>query len=195
MATGKPTSWWTTLPGVLTALAALVTAGTGLMLGLHQVGLIGASTPQSPSRTVSQEDTSTAYAGAGSTSGPLASPAPAGQFSARLPYKQRFRVGDLAYEILSATITTEADNKLALSLSMRMLNYGDYDANFWDASFRVIVGQDTHPATGNLNELVPGDSTKVGSVLFVIPDNTRAAVLKIKYPGGERQIPFEVLRS
>jgi hypothetical protein len=29
----------------------------------------------------------------------------------------------------------------------------------------------------------------------VMPDNTRAAVLKIKYPGGERQMPFEIVSS
>jgi hypothetical protein len=38
----RPLSWWQTVPGILTAVAALITAITGLLLALHQVGLIGA---------------------------------------------------------------------------------------------------------------------------------------------------------
>ena len=35
------TSWWRTLPGVLTAVAAAATAIAGLIGGLHQTGLLG----------------------------------------------------------------------------------------------------------------------------------------------------------
>ena len=38
-ATGR--SWWTTLPGVLTAIAAVLTAVTGLVAVLAQQGVIG----------------------------------------------------------------------------------------------------------------------------------------------------------
>jgi hypothetical protein len=34
----KPQSWWQTLPGILTAAAAIITAITGLVVALHQVG-------------------------------------------------------------------------------------------------------------------------------------------------------------
>jgi hypothetical protein len=37
----SPRSWWTTLPGVLTGIAALVTAGTGLLVALVQGGMLG----------------------------------------------------------------------------------------------------------------------------------------------------------
>ncbi|GAA1956129.1 hypothetical protein GCM10009798_14340 [Nocardioides panacihumi] len=40
-AEGKAASFWTTLPGVLTAVAGLLTAVTGLVVGLAQAGLIG----------------------------------------------------------------------------------------------------------------------------------------------------------
>jgi len=39
-------SFWTTLPGILTACAALVTAVGGLIVGLDKVGLIGPSSPE-----------------------------------------------------------------------------------------------------------------------------------------------------
>lgn len=37
----NPTSWWHTLPGVITALTGLVTAITALIVGLNQTGVIG----------------------------------------------------------------------------------------------------------------------------------------------------------
>ncbi|WP_460663477.1 hypothetical protein [Kribbella swartbergensis] len=93
---------------------------------------------------------------------------------------------------MSATTRPDANGKLALTVSVRMTNHDRYDANFWDANFRVIAGPDTYPASGGLNELVRGDSTKLGEVLFVLPDTTRAAVLKIKFIEGDREIPFQL---
>ena len=42
---GERRSWWSTLPGVLTALAALLTAVSGLVALLVQTGLFGAKSP------------------------------------------------------------------------------------------------------------------------------------------------------
>jgi hypothetical protein len=192
MADDKPASWWTTMPGMLTAVAALVTAGTGLLLGLNQIGVIGGSTTGSPTTTTSQGHTSETPPDGGSGSPTASSSAPSSQFSVTLPYGQTIRVGEVAYQLVSAATRPDADGKLALTVSVRMINHGRYDANFWDANFRVIVGPDTYPASGGLNELVRGDSTKVGEVLFVLPDNTRTAVLKIKFVEGDRALPLQL---
>ena len=37
----KPDSWWRSLPGILTAIAAIITAIGGFILALNQAGLIG----------------------------------------------------------------------------------------------------------------------------------------------------------
>ena len=37
-------SWWSTLPGVLTALAGVITAITGLLLALNKIGVFSDST-------------------------------------------------------------------------------------------------------------------------------------------------------
>lgn len=42
------TSWWQTLPGILTAAAATITAMTGLLVALDQVGLLGGPRPAQP---------------------------------------------------------------------------------------------------------------------------------------------------
>ncbi|TDD28215.1 hypothetical protein E1218_08105 [Kribbella turkmenica] len=175
---------------MLTALAALITAGTGLLLGLNQVGVLGESATDLPATTTPQQSSSPVPPGP--SSGPGSSIAPGGQLKVALPYGQPIRVGEVAYELVSATTRPDADGKLALSLSVRMISYSRYDANFWDANFRVIVGRDTYPASGGLNELVSGDSTKVGEVLFVIPDTTRTAVLRIKFNEGDREVPFQL---
>ena len=62
MATDEGSSFWMTLPGMLTAIAALVTAGTGLLIALSQVGLLG-------------DDSSSGGAGDSSAT----APSPAGQ--------------------------------------------------------------------------------------------------------------------
>jgi hypothetical protein len=52
----KPKGWWHTLPGVLTAAAAVITAITGLIVGLHQAGFFanGQDSQESAARVESQ---------------------------------------------------------------------------------------------------------------------------------------------
>lgn len=48
----KSHSWWQTLPGILTAVAGILTASTGLILALNQVGVFSrASTSALPTTT------------------------------------------------------------------------------------------------------------------------------------------------
>lgn len=48
----KSQSWWQTLPGILTAVAGIMTASTGLILALNQVGVFSReSTSASPTPT------------------------------------------------------------------------------------------------------------------------------------------------
>lgn len=114
------------------------------------------------------------------------------RYQVTLPLEEEIRSGDVDYEILGYEIRPDADSALALSLPIRATNHGPYAINFWDASFRLVVGEDVIAPSGELNELVEGDASKVGTVLFVIPDTTRAAELKIKFYEGDRTIPFEL---
>jgi len=47
-----PPSWWTTLPGVITALAGLLTAAGALLIGLNKAGIIGATSSSAATPTV-----------------------------------------------------------------------------------------------------------------------------------------------
>ncbi len=47
--TPESKGWWQTLPGLLTAAAAIITAVTGLLVAVHQTGFFDRS-PQLPPR-------------------------------------------------------------------------------------------------------------------------------------------------
>ena len=79
---GKTSAFWTTLPGILTGIAAVVTAITGLTVGLLQYGVFGSKHGEPGKPTTSATSTpaaSTASQGAGtpasSARGPGAPPA------------------------------------------------------------------------------------------------------------------------
>ena len=204
MVEGRRAGWWSTAPGVLTAVAALITAATGLLLGLNQVGWLNASSTPSTSAASTNAPPPTVLTGSpsvtavtgslpGSTSSGAGS-APA--YTVSIPLKREFRVGDISYEVLAATARPDADGKLALVLSLRGRSYRAYDANFWDASFDVTVGEDVVPASGGLDELLPANATQHGDVLFVVPADTRNAVLTMRFPGGDkRTVPFRITPS
>ena len=194
MAGDKPTTWWMTLPGLLTALAAVITAFTGLLLGLGQIGVFDRPSADSSAAIGAQDPAGSAPSGAaaGSSTATSTGSSATGPYEATLPLGEDLRSGDSAYEILAYETRADSDGNMALSLSVRMRNHGQYDANFWDASFRLTVDDDTFAPSGGLNEIVAADSSKRGTILFVLPDATRAAELKISFADEDRTVPFEL---
>jgi hypothetical protein len=66
----RPKDWWHTIPGILTGLAGVTTAATGLVIALHQAGFLGvkgspSGTPTSPVPTENISPTETATATVG----------------------------------------------------------------------------------------------------------------------------------
>lgn len=56
----KSQKWWQTAPGLLSATAGLITAATGMIVALHQVGYFdkdNGRAPQPPSGSLSQSKT------------------------------------------------------------------------------------------------------------------------------------------
>jgi hypothetical protein len=102
--------------------------------------------------------------------------------------ERRFRSGDIEYEILDAQARPDVDGKIALTFSIRCSNYGRYDVNFWDSSFRLTAGRISTAPYSGLNDVVPGDASKAGDISFVIPADTRDPVLRIKFPQGDKAV-------
>ncbi|MFF1383147.1 hypothetical protein ACFVWT_06275 [Arthrobacter sp. NPDC058288] len=194
MAEEKPTSWWATLPGLLTATAAVITAVTGLLLGLGQLGVFDAGRPAASSAVSSasgasvQPDRTTQTDGTvppvGGGSGAGDSP----EWAVTLPAGRNYRAADVEYEILDARARPDVSGKIALTFTLRCTNHGRYDINFWDAAFRLNVGGVSNSPDSGLDEVVAGDSSKSGEVRFTIPADTREAVLRIKFAQGESTV-------
>lgn len=195
----KSTSWWSTMPGLLTAAAAVITAITGLIIGLGQIGVFDgrqepAATPSGVATTAAGSDAAARPAAEGAavpgTSGPAA--AARSDWTVTLPEQRTYRSGEVEYEILGATVRPDGTGQLALEASIRCTNHGRYALNFWDASFRLDAGGVSIAPVYGLNELVDGDSSKSGTVRFVLPSEVRDPVLRIKFAEGESLVPLVI---
>src|SRR4051794_18997885 len=107
-------SWWSTLPGLITAAAALLTAVTGLAVALNQIGVLAgakghgsnrgsaasATTPQAGPRSNEPGTSPTSQAEAQNGPDPANAGAAAAQkFESTVPLGQPIRLGDVSYEI------------------------------------------------------------------------------------------------
>ena len=167
----EATSWWRTLPGMLTATAGLVSAITGLVVAVQQLRPAHSGTPtatvaaQPPASAPSETPTVAAGAAAMRVSFPAGTTVTANH--------------GLRFDVLSADTSVDNPGRLALAVHVKMTNPGQYDANFWNRSFRLRVGSDTSAPTNFLNDIVPGGTTKVGEVDFVLDAGTRQATLLV----------------
>jgi hypothetical protein len=90
-------------------------------------------------------------------------------------------------------VTPLGNGTSELRLRMQFANDGRYDANAWDAGFRLVLGGETLAPTGGLNELVPGRSLRQGMVVFTIPASaTGQAVLRVSEGDRAGELPLDL---
>jgi hypothetical protein len=176
--------WWQTLPGILTADAGIITAVTGLLLALHQLGVFNRA-PQ-PAAQIQNPPSSTS-AGSASYSTSTA----AGSRPLRLPATTQVRSGENVYQLLSAQIAPYAPGKVALRLNIRMTNNGNYPVNFWAVSFRVLVDGSLLAPNSDLDDVVASHATGEAALEFVLPESVSTVGLQIGDVGeGKPTIPI-----
>ena len=187
-------SWWQTIPGMLTGLAAVITAVTGLIVAFNHTGNRSEQVPPS----------SSSVSGGTSPASPAASPAPsrapgavpaAGRPQAiALPALNRVTLagGAAVITILSAQVEPLDLDRRALKFVVRYTNAGRYPANFWSASYRLIVADVPRAPTNFLDEVVDGDSAKEGEVVFEVPMNVKDVVFQISSGDEKSRIPFKL---
>lgn len=98
----------------------------------------------------------------------------------------------LIYTLLSASVVPLGSGSSELRLRVRFSNEGRYDANAWDASFRLAMGGDTLAPSGGLNELVPGHSLRQWIVSFNITTKPGPAVLQVIEGNRVAEIPLDL---
>ena len=187
--------WWQTLPGLLTAAAAIITALTGLLVALHQTGLLNRTAPaqtQSASQSAGANLPSTQVAGG-------ATPTATGAAASRpvtLPQITEVRYGQAVFKLLAARVDPYSLDKVSVHLTVRMTNNSPYPANFWADSFRLLVDGTLQAPNNYLNQLLPSNSSKEGDVEFVIPAATSSAGLQMGDVGdGKPTIAINLRQS
>jgi len=187
-------SWWQTIPGMLTGLAAVITAVTGLIVAFNHTG----------SRSEQVPPSSSSVSGGTSPASPAASPAPsrapgavpaAGRPQAiALPALNRVTLagGAAVITILFAQVEPLDLDRRALKFVVRYTNAGRYPANFWSASYRLIVADVPRAPTNFLDEVVDGDSAKEGEVVFEVPISVKDVVLQISSGDEKSRVPFKL---
>jgi hypothetical protein len=183
-------SWWQTLPGILTGIAATVTAITGLIVAFNRTGR----------RSEQVQPASAVTAGAPSASARQPQPpSPGGATSAdrttavALPLNRVKLAGGAAdITILSAQIEPIDLTRRSLKFRVRYLNNGRYPSNFWSASYRLLLDDVPLAPTNLLDEVVDSNSAKEGDVVFEVPVSAKDATLQISAGDEKSRIPFKL---
>ena len=186
--------WWQTLPGLLTATAAIITALTGLLVAAHQAGFLSrelqpTAHPQvvsSPipggSRPVEADRVPLSSSSSGATSRTLA-----------LPAITEVRSGDDVFKLLSVKLQPYSPDKVSVRLTVRMANNGRYPANFWSSSFCLLVEGSLQAPINDLDDIVAAHSSREGEVEFVIPARISTVGLQMGDAGnGKPAIPLDL---
>lgn len=98
--------------------------------------------------------------------------------------------GDLVYSVISANVTPRGVNQ-ELRVRIRAANDSRYDANFWDATFRLVLpdGNVVTPHSG-LNEIAAGHSVRDAVIAFSVSAGVRRASLRIAAKPNPGEIPL-----
>lgn len=180
--------WWQTVSGILTAAAAIITAVTGLIVALQQVGVFDRPiTAGSPTQNKTVSLLETAKDRAEPRSAPPSNSHPATDRTIQLPdgysVTMSFVSAKYRYTILSAQYEPSSPGKYLLRFRIRVWTDATGGVNFWSDSFRLHAGELHFAPTNYLNELVSRDETKEGDVEFEIDDSIKEAVFVITVGG------------
>jgi hypothetical protein len=156
-------------------VAGIITAVTGLIVGLYQVGVLGDKDEKTPSTRPSEE--------AGGNRASAGGTGRSGSGATVVQLDETVNLPSAVYRITQAEIEPYAKGRDAVTLSVRMTNRANYPRNFWSDSFRLDVAGERLAPSELLNELVDADATKDGMVVFVVPEGTLRAELRITLEG------------
>lgn len=189
----SPPSWWQTAPGVLTAIAALITATGGFLIVLNQIGCFDKTvhkdnaTIQTPieSKETKQSNTenkinSEKLNSNDSTAGPTNS----GQVKLSLPDDMNF--GSIRIKFLDLTRDKYSTDNSSLKIKFRLYNEGTGYATFDYYLFRLLFDGQMLSPEKTAQGYVDPKSSKDNEVLFVFPDSIEDADLQINYTYDEK---------
>jgi hypothetical protein len=98
----------------------------------------------------------------------------------------------LLFTLISGSVVPLGNGTSELRLRFRFSNEGRYDANAWDASFRLALSGEALAPTGGLNEIVPGNSLRQWIVAFTIAGKPGPALLRVIEGDRVAEIPLDL---
>jgi len=197
MADSKPqtgSSWWQTLPGILTGLAAIITAATGLIVAFNHTSNRSEPAPATTTSPSSSSSLSPARPTSSSGAAPAAAAASQSSGAVALPeiHQVKLAGGDAIVTILAADVEPIDADRRSLKFRIRHMNAGRFAANFWGNSYRLLVDDVPRAPTNSLNEVVERDSAKEGDVVFEVPLSVKNVVLQISAGEEKSRLPLRL---
>jgi hypothetical protein len=188
----KSKNWWGTLGGVLTGIAALITACTGLMVALNALnrpesgsGNSMATTPRIVTSNSSETRDSTEETKRSSDA-----PASSGQIQSTvvisLPEKSEYIIGPegqaARYELQSGDISPSTAEADVLRIRVLFANLSENPNSrmiFESRSFQLVINGRKLLPKENFNYIVLSKMVREEDVLFQIPKGLKQATLKM----------------
>jgi hypothetical protein len=184
-------SFWTTVPGIITGLAAIVTAVTGLVVALNGAGLF--SKPAAANNASTQTKPGIKNE---------ADSLPVKQAEPQKPvekFKPVFsmttvKIEDHEYKILGSTIEAITPQSNSLAIKIKYKNNSNYSpATFWNEGFRLAIDGALTAPSGDLSELVERHAELVGTVTFEVPNNAKELAFHILDVGKDVAVPIKLV--
>jgi len=168
-------NFWTTIPGIITGLAAIVTAITGLIVALNGAGLFNKSAAANKTSTEAKvkKDADSVIS---------KQPESLKQVKKLNPVfsMTEVKIEDHEYKILGSSFEAITPESSLLKIKIKYKNNSNYSpATFWNEGFRLAIDGALTPPTGDLSELVERHAELVGTVVFEVPNNAKTLALHI----------------
>mgnify|MGYP007080234013 CR=1 FL=1 len=172
------TIWWQTFPGILTAIAALITATGGLMLTLNQVGCFD-KTNSKNEKVIDQKENSSdkklqnTYPETGKTEDSSVI-----KYTATVSKIDDVNFEGSVYKFLEAKLEYYSHEESLLKFNLNVAN--NINGVYVNADlFRLIVGRNKSAPESITAQWVEAYSSIDAEVVFIIPNNITGIQLQI----------------
>ena len=184
-------NFWTTVPGIITGLAAIVTAITGLIVALNGAGLFSKSAAANKASTETKQEVKK---DADSLPGKQAEPQKPVEKFKPVFSMTAVKIEDHEYKILSSSHEAITPESSSLKIKIKYKNNSNYSpATFWNEGFRLAIDGSLTAPSGDLSELVERHAELAGTVTFEVPNNAKDLALHILDVGKDISIPIELV--
>jgi hypothetical protein len=214
MKQGSSKNWWQTAAGVMTGVAALLTAIAGLIVALAQVGSFGrdesegsasVSEPARPASSTAPRAPTPPQQGSGDTtqlSGANVISPPnldAVRAPIELPARREYVLGPTSfkarYVLVDGRLARHSSETSTLAIKVRLLAEGEpnHNSRFSSLQFTLAIEEVVSKAQPSFTEYVRSGDSIERYVTFTIPPGVTEAVLRIKVGADSHaEIPLKL---